>query len=127
MTCSRRSAAPSGPSLRCRALRVPSTCCSTASPCWAPTAAPPRARSCSELRLRSLQGREAEASALIAHAIKLAAASAQEMAAIVGHWGAAVLYNGLARYEEALSAAQRATSNPFEPFVSIFALPELVE
>ena len=80
-----------------------------------------------ELRLRSLQGKEAEASVLIAHAIELAAASAQEMAAIVAHWGAAVLYNGLARYEEALSAARQATSNPFEPFVSIFALPELVE
>jgi DNA-binding CsgD family transcriptional regulator len=80
-----------------------------------------------ELRLRSLQGREAEASALIAHAIELAAASAQEMAAVSAHWGAAVLYNGLARYEEALSAARQATSNPFEPMVSIFALPELVE
>ena len=80
-----------------------------------------------ELRLRSLQGKEVEASVLIAHAIELAAASAQEMAAIVAHWGAAVLYNGLARYEEALSAARQATSNPFEPFVSIFALPELVE
>jgi DNA-binding NarL/FixJ family response regulator len=80
-----------------------------------------------ELKLRSLQGREAEASALIAHAIELAAANAQEMAAISAHWGAAVLYNGLARYGEALSAARQATSNPFEPFVSTFALPELVE
>ncbi|HEY4464595.1 MAG TPA: AAA family ATPase, partial [Streptosporangiaceae bacterium] len=80
-----------------------------------------------ELKLRSLQGREAEASALIAHAIELAAASAQEMAAVSAHWGAAVLYNGLARYEEALAAARQATSNPFEPMVSIFALPELVE
>jgi DNA-binding CsgD family transcriptional regulator len=80
-----------------------------------------------ELKLRSLQGKEAEASALIAHAIELAATSAQQMAAIVAHWAAAVLYNGLARYEEALSAARQATSNPFEPWVSIFALPELVE
>jgi len=80
-----------------------------------------------ELKLRTLQGKEAEASALIAHAIEFAAASAQEMAAISAHWGAAVLYNGLARYEEALSAARQATSNPFEPWVSIFALPELVE
>ena len=36
-TSSWRSAAPSGPSLRRRALRVPSTCCSTASRCWSPT------------------------------------------------------------------------------------------
>jgi DNA-binding NarL/FixJ family response regulator len=80
-----------------------------------------------ELRLRSLQGKEAEASALIAHAIELAATGTQEIAAISAHWAAAVLYNGLARYEEALAAARQATSNPFEPLVSVFALPELVE
>jgi len=37
------------------------------------------------------------------------------------------LYNGLARYEEALSAARQATSNPFDPWHSMWALPELVE
>ena len=80
-----------------------------------------------ELKLRSLQGKEAETSALIAHAIELAATGTQEIAAISAHWAAAVLYNGLARYEEALSAARQATANPFEPHVSVFALPELVE
>src|SRR6516225_4402790 len=80
-----------------------------------------------ELKLRSLQGKEAETSALMAHAIELAATGTQGVAAISAHWAAAVLYNGLARYEEALSAARQATSNPFEPHVSIFALPELVE
>jgi len=80
-----------------------------------------------ELKLRSLQGKEAETSALIAHSVELAATGTQEIAAISAHWAAAVLYNGLARYEEALSAARQATSNPFEPHVSIFALPELVE
>jgi DNA-binding NarL/FixJ family response regulator len=80
-----------------------------------------------ELRLRSLQGKEAEASALIAHAIELAGTGTQEISAISAHWAAAVLYNGFGRYEEALSAARQATSNPFEPHVSVFALPELVE
>jgi len=80
-----------------------------------------------ELKLRSLQGKEAETSALMAHAIELAATGTQEIAAISAHWAAAVLYNGLARYEDALTAARQATSNPFEPHVSIFALPELVE
>jgi len=80
-----------------------------------------------ELKLRSLQGKEAETSALMAHAIELAATGTQGVAAISAHWAAAVLYNGLARYEEALSAAREATANPFEPHVSIFALPELVE
>ena len=80
-----------------------------------------------ELRLRSLQGREAEASALIAHAIEQAATGGQGLAAILAHWAAAVLYNGLGRYEGALSAARQATSDPFEPWIFMWALPELVE
>jgi ATP/maltotriose-dependent transcriptional regulator MalT len=43
------------------------------------------------------------------------------------HWAAALPYNGLGRYEEAASAAQQATSNTFEPWISMWALPELVE
>jgi DNA-binding CsgD family transcriptional regulator len=80
-----------------------------------------------ELRLRALQGREAEASALIAHTIEQAATGGQGLAAIMAHWAAAILYNGLARYEEAASAARQATSNTFEPWISMWALPELVE
>src|SRR6266540_3320697 len=49
------------------------------------------------------------------------------MAATQAHWAAAVLYNGLARYQEAASAARQATSNTFEPWISMWALPELVE
>ena len=79
------------------------------------------------LRLRALQGREAEASAVIASAIEQAAAGGQGLAAAWARWAAAVLYNGLGRYEEAASAARQATSNTFEPWVSMWALPELVE
>jgi DNA-binding CsgD family transcriptional regulator len=79
------------------------------------------------MRLRALQGREAEASTLIAHAIGQAAAGGPELPAIQAHWAAAVLYNGLGRYEEAAAAARQATSNTFEPWVSSWALPELVE
>jgi DNA-binding CsgD family transcriptional regulator len=43
------------------------------------------------------------------------------------HWAASVLYNGLARYEEAAWAARQATSYPFELVDSMWALPELVE
>jgi ATP/maltotriose-dependent transcriptional regulator MalT len=74
-----------------------------------------------------LQGREAEASALIEATIQQAGAGALGMAATNAHWAAAVLYNGLARYQEAASAAQQATSNTFEPWISMWALPELVE
>jgi DNA-binding CsgD family transcriptional regulator/predicted negative regulator of RcsB-dependent stress response len=78
------------------------------------------------LRLRALQGREAETSALIAAALEQAAAG-QGMVAIHAHWAAAVLDNGLARYQEGVSAARHATSNIFEPWVSMWGLPELVE
>jgi DNA-binding CsgD family transcriptional regulator len=42
-------------------------------------------------------------------------------------WTAAVLYNGLARYEEAALAAQQAASKTFDPWSYMWALPELVE
>ena len=74
------------------------------------------------LRLRALQGREAEASAAIEQA-----AAGGPSAALYARWAAAVLYNGLARYKEAAWSARQATSNTFEYWVSVWALPELVE
>ena len=74
------------------------------------------------LRLRALQGRLAEASA----AIEQVTAGGIGVA-IYAHWAAAVQYNGLARYEQAAAAARQATSNTFEYWVSVWALPELVE
>jgi DNA-binding CsgD family transcriptional regulator len=79
------------------------------------------------MRLRSLQGREAEASALIAGAVERDAAGGQGLAAAWAQWAAAVLYNGLGRYEEAASAGIQAASNAFEPWVSMWALYEVVE
>ncbi|MGZ6638556.1 MAG: LuxR C-terminal-related transcriptional regulator, partial [Solirubrobacteraceae bacterium] len=79
------------------------------------------------LRLRALQGREGEAAALIASSLEQAAVGGQGLAAANGHWAAAVLYNGLGRYEEAAAAARQATSNAFEPWFSMWALPELIE
>jgi DNA-binding CsgD family transcriptional regulator len=77
------------------------------------------------IRLLALQGREAEASALIAATIEQA--GERSITATNAHWAAALLYNGLGRYEEAAGSAQQATSNTFEPWISIWALPELVE
>ena len=79
------------------------------------------------LRLRALQGREAETSRLIASAIKQAEEWGHGIAVTVAFWAAAVLYNGLARYHEAAAAARRAASDSFEPWVWMWALPELVE
>jgi DNA-binding CsgD family transcriptional regulator len=71
------------------------------------------------LKLRALQGRETEASGPIASAI--------EQGFPYGHLAAAVLYNGLARYEEAADAARQAAEASFEPWAHMWALPELVE
>jgi DNA-binding CsgD family transcriptional regulator len=77
------------------------------------------------LRLRALQGREGEASAAITSAIEQF--GGQGTTALRAYWAAAVLYNGLARYEEAASAAQRATSNALNHWIPTWVLPELVE
>jgi DNA-binding CsgD family transcriptional regulator len=81
------------------------------------------------LRLLALQGRESEASALIETTIRHAEATGQRdgEAARMAHWSAAVLYNGLARYEEALAAARRVIANAIGPWTSVWVLPELVE
>src|SRR5262249_43963269 len=42
-------------------------------------------------------------------------------------WTAAVLFNGLGRYAEAIAAAPAAAGNTFNPWFSMWALPELVE
>src|SRR5262249_47274545 len=54
-------------------------------------------------------------------------AAAIERGHPVAHRDAAVLYNGLVRYEEASAAAQIAAADTFEPVTSMWALPELVE
>jgi DNA-binding CsgD family transcriptional regulator len=76
------------------------------------------------LRLGALEGREAESAALIATVIERDPAGTM---AIYAHWAAAVLYNGLARYQDAVASARQATSSTVEVFATTRALPELVE
>jgi len=76
------------------------------------------------LQLLALQGREAELAALIASVMEHDAPGAR---ALYAHWAAAVLHNGLARYEEAVASARQAASSTCEVFVTAWALPELVE
>jgi DNA-binding CsgD family transcriptional regulator len=78
------------------------------------------------LRLRSLEGKEADATAAIASAIDEANAGRQGVPSHA-HLAAAVLYNGLGRYDKAASAAGHASANTLEPWYSMWALPELVE
>ncbi len=57
------------------------------------------------LRLLSMEGREADALELIAATIKQGTARGQGLAVRVAQWAAAVLYNGLARYDEAVGGS----------------------
>ena len=43
------------------------------------------------------------------------------------HWAAAVLYNGLGRYADALAAARQASQDTPALFMAVWALPELIE
>jgi DNA-binding CsgD family transcriptional regulator len=79
------------------------------------------------LRLRALQGREAETVARIASAIEHGETQGQGLSATYAHWASAVLNNGLARYAEAAAAARRAVAIAIEPWHTMWALPELVE
>ncbi|HYB88937.1 MAG TPA: LuxR C-terminal-related transcriptional regulator [Streptosporangiaceae bacterium] len=76
--------------------------------------------------LAAFRGREAEAIPLIESIIEQAAAGGQGVSVTVAHWVAAVLYNGLGRYEEALAAARQASEHK-HVYISVWALPELIE
>ena len=80
-----------------------------------------------ELRLLCLQGREAEASALIEATVAMAEEVGAGLAVRVAQWAAAVLYNGLARYAEAVAVARQVTANDIDPYPTMWALPELIE
>jgi ATP/maltotriose-dependent transcriptional regulator MalT len=79
------------------------------------------------LRLRAMQGGEEDTSRLIASTVEDAPLGRHGMAEANAHWAGAVLYNALGRYEDAASAAGQVASNDFEPWYSMWALPELVE
>jgi DNA-binding CsgD family transcriptional regulator len=79
------------------------------------------------LVLAGFRGREAEATELIEETIKEATAGGQGTAVQYAHWARSVLDNGLGRYAEALVAAQEASEDTPELFVSVWALSELIE
>ena len=76
--------------------------------------------------LAGFRGAEAEAAPLIEAVSTAARAAGQGLAVQWSQWAAAVLYNGLGRYETALAQAQAAEQAP-EMHVSMWALPELIE
>jgi DNA-binding CsgD family transcriptional regulator len=78
-------------------------------------------------RILALQGREREATALIEAVIREGTARGQGIAVMTAYWAAAVLFNGLGRYEEAAAAAGEVVANGILPFLSMWARYELVE
>jgi DNA-binding CsgD family transcriptional regulator len=79
------------------------------------------------LVLGGLQGREAEAATVIDATIHDATAGGQGTAVQYARWARSILLNGLGRYQEALAAAQDASDDTPELFVSVWALSELIE
>jgi DNA-binding CsgD family transcriptional regulator len=79
------------------------------------------------LRILSLQGREAEASPLIEAVIQEGTTQGQGNAVITAFWAAAVLYNGLGRYEDAAAASREVVTKGIYPVLTMWALCELVE
>jgi len=76
--------------------------------------------------LAAFRGSQAEAVPLIEATLEQAAAAGQGAAVTWAHWVAAILYNGLGRYAEALAAARQAAGHRLV-HISMWALPELVE
>jgi DNA-binding CsgD family transcriptional regulator len=79
------------------------------------------------LVLAGLQGRADDASGLIDATIEDCTAGGQGTAVQYARWARSVLFNGLGRYQEAIAAAQEASDDTPELFVSVWAAMELLE
>jgi DNA-binding CsgD family transcriptional regulator len=86
-----------------------------------------RAAPCAAMMLSCLRGDHAKAIPLIEATIAGAAAGGQGHGVTCAHWSAAVLYNGLGRYDKALAAARQASQETPGLHFSMWALPELIE
>jgi DNA-binding CsgD family transcriptional regulator len=79
------------------------------------------------LLVAAFTGDEPQSSVYIRAGIDLASARDEGSSIQVGRWAEAILLNGLARYEQALSAALLATQNVIEWMLTPWVLPELIE
>jgi DNA-binding CsgD family transcriptional regulator len=79
------------------------------------------------LVLAGLQGRETHASGLIDATIEASTAGGQGTAVQYALWARSLLLNGLGRYQDAIVAAQEASNDTPELFVSVWAALELLE
>jgi DNA-binding CsgD family transcriptional regulator/tetratricopeptide (TPR) repeat protein len=79
------------------------------------------------LGIAAWRGREAEARALMDATIEEVVPRGEGSGLTATHWAAAVLYNGLGRYEDALIAAKQATRPPEAMGYAHWTLVELIE
>jgi DNA-binding CsgD family transcriptional regulator len=79
------------------------------------------------LSLAAVRGRENPALALTRSSGPDAAQRGEGLVVAAAHWAAAVLYNGLGRYAEALTAAEEAIGCAGPPLVAGWPMSELVE
>jgi DNA-binding CsgD family transcriptional regulator len=79
------------------------------------------------LMLAGFRGAEADAAQLIEAATADAQAAGQGLGISASHRAAAILYNGLGRYETARAEAQHAAGEEPELYPAMWALPELIE
>lgn len=77
--------------------------------------------------LAAFRGREPEALQLFETTTRDFVARGEGMGVTLGQWARAMLYNGLARYEEAIVAAEEAIEDPRELWYSTWTGVELVE
>jgi DNA-binding CsgD family transcriptional regulator len=81
----------------------------------------------SAMLLAALRGQEAETNRLVELTIRAATAGGQGIGVQYARWIAAILFNSLGRYEEALASAEEAVDDELELFLPAWALPELIE
>ena len=86
-----------------------------------------RAAPFTAMMLASFRGNQAEAAPLIEGTIAAATAGGQGIAVAYAQWMAAVGYNGRSRYREALAAARQASEDTSTIYISMWAMPELIE
>jgi DNA-binding CsgD family transcriptional regulator len=79
------------------------------------------------LALAAFRGREPDASRLIATSTEDFIARGEGMGVTLAQWASAMLHNGLARYEDALAAAEQAAEDPRELWFSTWTMVEFVE
>jgi DNA-binding CsgD family transcriptional regulator len=79
------------------------------------------------LALAALQGRETDVAELVETTLEEVVPRGEGFGVTVTEWASALLYNGLCRYEDALTAASQASEHFDDLSASTWALPELIE